>query len=74
MIVDTLKVTVGFVVDLFAKVLVCFRPHLRKIGLKKKGGGGRTLSSLSLLQFSTCTACREIFLNSSKSLCIEAID
>lgn len=40
MIVDTLKVTVGFVVDLFAKVLVCFRPHLRKIGLKKKGGSG----------------------------------
>lgn len=36
MIVDTLKVTVGFVVDLLAKVLVCFRPHLRKIGLKKR--------------------------------------
>lgn len=36
MIVDTLKVTVGFVVNLLAKVLVSFRPHLRKIGLKKK--------------------------------------
>lgn len=72
MIVDTLKVTVGFVVDLFAKVLVCFRPHLRKIGLKKKGIGGRTLSSL--FQFSTCTAGREFFLNLSKALCIEAID
>lgn len=36
MIVDTLKITVGFVVDLLAKVLVCFRPHLRKISLKKK--------------------------------------
>lgn len=59
MIVDTLKVTVGFVVDLFAKVLVCFRPHLRKIGLKKKRWWeGRTSWSLSPFQFSTCTACR----------------
>lgn len=36
MIVDTLKVTVGFVVNLLAKVLVSFRPHLRKISLKKE--------------------------------------
>lgn len=35
MIVDTLKVTVGFVVNLLAKVLVSFRPHLRKIGFTK---------------------------------------
>lgn len=40
MIVDALKVAVGFVVNLLAKVLVCFRPHLRKISWKKRGYHG----------------------------------
>lgn len=48
MIVDTLKVTVGFVVNLLAKVLVSFRPHLRKIGLKKKEKGKKKKENLAV--------------------------
>lgn len=35
-VVDALEITVCLIIYLLAKVLICLRPHLRKISCKKK--------------------------------------
>lgn len=37
MVVDALEVTVGFVIYLLTKVLICLRPHLRKVSWEERG-------------------------------------